>query len=281
MIDSIKIAAASTRVSQDVRENGRHLRELMTQASEAGARLIHFPEGALSGYVKAQILDWKQVDWCALRAELDATADHARQLHLWTVFGCNHRLTPPNRPHNSLYVVSDEGALIGRYDKRFCSNTEINDWYSPGFAPLIFEVDGFKFGTILCIEIFFPELFAEYERLRVDCVLFSTSSSSPTTTNLACAHAAVNNYWLSISQWSQDDGDTAGLIGPDGKFLARSSADGSASMALGALNRADPSYDIPLNKARPWRAKAKQGEIYEARRVNDPQSRERTSFLIP
>ena len=135
MIDSIKIAAASTRVSQDVRENGRHLRELMTQASEAGARLIHFPEGALSGYVKAQILDWKQVDWCALRAELDATADHARQLHLWTVFGCNHRLTPPNRPHNSLYVVSDEGALIGRYDKRFCSNTEINDWYRRVLRP--------------------------------------------------------------------------------------------------------------------------------------------------
>ncbi|MGW3046272.1 hypothetical protein ACWC9T_41345 [Kitasatospora sp. NPDC001159] len=50
----------------------------------------------------------------------------AGELGLWTVFGSLHLLTPPRRPHNSLYVVSDHGDLVARYDKRFLSNTELS-----------------------------------------------------------------------------------------------------------------------------------------------------------
>jgi predicted amidohydrolase len=278
MTDGITIAAAASFVARDVGENGRRARELMTRARAAGARMIQFPEGALSGYPKSQFFDWAQVDWSALRDELDATAEHARRLGLWTVLGCNHRLTPPHRPHNSLYVVSDAGSVVGRYDKQFCSNAEIEDWYSPGAEPLVFEVDGFKFGAALCIEIFFPDLFAAYERLGVDCVLFSTSGSGPAMKLLARAHAATNNYWMSLSCWARSDGETATLIGPDGEPFAESPSEGGEGLAIGALDRTEPRYDIALNKARPWRAAARLGNIYEARRVDDVRSRDRSSF---
>jgi predicted amidohydrolase len=281
MTNAIKIAAAASLVTPSVAENGAHLRDLMTQAREGGARLIHFPEGALSGYVKAQIFDWAAVDWRLLRAELDEMAAHARRLGLWTVLGCNHRLTPPNRPHNSLYVISDDGALVGRYDKRLCSNAEISDWYSPGFEPLVFDIDGFRFGAVLCIEIFFPDLFAEYERLGADCVLFSTYTASLAMTIAARGHAAVNNYWISLATTTQSKYDVASIIGPDGEFLAQSSSHGDSGLTFGALSRMDPRYDVPLNKARPWRAMAKQGDIYRARRVDDPHSRDRLTFLAP
>ena len=212
-----------------------------------------------------------------LRDELEVTAAHAGQLGLWTVLGCNHRLTPPHRPHNSLYVISDEGALVGRYDKRFCSNTEINDWYSPGFEPLVFEVDGFKFGTMICIELAFPHLFARYEALGVDCVLFSTSGCDELTRVLTRAHAATNCYWISLSATARPGG-AGGLVGPDGKFVTQSLPDGSAGLAVGVLDRLDARYDIALTKARPWRAAANQGEIYEGRRVDDPRSRDRVLF---
>jgi predicted amidohydrolase len=280
MPDTISIAAASSRAARDMRENGAHLREQMTQARDAGARLVQFPEYALSGHPKGHITDWAGVDWRALRDELEATAAHAGKLGLWTVLGCNHRLTPPHRPHNSLYVISDEGALIGRYDKRLCSNTEINDWYSPGFAPLVFEVDGFKFGLNICIEVAFPHLFAEYEALGVDCVLFSTSACDARTRIFARAHAATNCYWISLAA-TAGPGGASGLIGPDGNFIMQSPADGSAGLAVGVLDRADARYDIALNKARPWRAAARRGGIYEARRVDDPRSRDRCSFLHP
>jgi predicted amidohydrolase len=62
-------------------------------------------------------------------------------------------LSGPNRPHNSLYVVSDQGAVVERYDKRFLSHTEVRFLYTPGTRPVVFEVDGFRFGTVLCIEV--------------------------------------------------------------------------------------------------------------------------------
>lgn len=82
-------------------------------------------------------------------------------------------MSGPNRPHNSLYVVSDQGAVVERYDKRFLSHTEVRFLYTPGTRPVVFEVDGFRFGTVLCIEVDFPELLEEYERLDVDCALAS------------------------------------------------------------------------------------------------------------
>ncbi len=50
--NTIAIASAQSHITTDVRANGLHVRELMTKAKALGARLVHFPEGALSSYVK-------------------------------------------------------------------------------------------------------------------------------------------------------------------------------------------------------------------------------------
>src|SRR5258708_39995978 len=117
----IKIAVAQSRISPDVRENGREIRRLMRQAKSEGASLVHFPESAMSGCAKAQIKSWERFDWDALVAELRSVAGLARALGLWAVVGSAHRLTPPPRPHNSLYVISDPGEVATRHDQRVCS----------------------------------------------------------------------------------------------------------------------------------------------------------------
>lgn len=276
----LRVATAQSTVTADVRENGRHVRELMSSARAAGCRLVHFPEGALSGYVKSQIQDWGAVDWKALREELDAVAEHSARLGLWTVVGCNHRLTAPNRPHNSLYVISDKGTLVGRYDKRLCSNTELTDWYAPGMEPLVFDVDGVRIGMALCVEVQFPEVFMEYARFGVDCMLFSAYSNDPMYGILAQAHAAVNNFWLSLSVPALEGNPlSAGFIGPDGQFLGKAEKNSGEALVFGNIDRSNPQFDIALNKARPWRAAARSGEIYAERRVADPQSDNRVSFF--
>jgi predicted amidohydrolase len=281
MSTPLNIATAQSLVTSDVRGNGKHVRELMSSAREAGCRLVHFPEGALSGYVKSQIRDWRAVDWKALREELDAVADHCARLGLWTVIGCNHRLTPPNRPHNSLYVISDKGAPVARYDKRLCSNTELSDWYAPGVDTTVIDVDGVRFGMALCIEVQFPEVFMENARLGVDCMLLSAYSNDPLYGTLAKAHAAMNNFWLSLSIPAMEGNRlSAGLIGPDGHFLARSGASGAPALVYGEINKGDPRFDIAINKSRPWRAAARTGEIYARRRIRDVQSSDRTSFFL-
>lgn len=273
-----RLATAQIEISADVRRNGSAIRRFMTKAARDGARLVHFPEGALSGYVKSQIKSWDAVDWNALREELEQIAEVAGKLGIWTVFGANHRLTPPNRPHNSLYIVSDAGKLAGRYDKRFCSNSEINDWYAPGSEATVFTIDGFRFGCALCIEIHFPELFMDYERLGVDCILFSAYAKDPIFGITAQAHAAINNYWLSLSTPTQcSNGLASGLVAPNGQFAARCRA-GRAGMIVEMLDRSAPELDVALTKARPWRRTARIGDIYEARRVTDNRSADRLEF---
>jgi predicted amidohydrolase len=273
----ISIATAQSPIGANVRENGRRIRELMQSARKRNARLVHFPEGALSGYAKSEVGDWRSFDWPAIRDELVAIAAWAGELGVWAVVGCAHRLSDQNRPHNSLYVISDRGALVGRYDKRFCSNNEINNWYSPGFDPLVFSVDGFKFGCALCIEAVFPEAFSEYERSGVDCVLYSAYSSDPMYGTILQGHAAVNNIWISLSTPAPCSPMLAsGLIGPDGAFGSRCEASGQADVSVSPLDRSR--YEIPLTKARPWRAMARAGQIYSSRRVVDQRSTDKTAF---
>lgn len=279
MAGPLRIAIAQSRIDRDIRANGREIRGLMRRAVAGGARLVQFPEGAASGYAKSEIASWDEVDWPALREELEETAALAGSLGLWVVLGSAHPLTVPHRPHNSLYVIADTGALAGRYDKRRCSHTEITDWFSPGQAPLTFVVDGFTFGCAICIEIVFPELFAECEALGVDAVLVSAYAPHPSFNTLARGHAAATCLWIGLANPAQCSRDLpASLIGPNGAALAEGCRNGEPDLVFGTLDRSDPAFDIALEKARPWRRTARLGEIYESRRVDDPRSRDRAGF---
>lgn len=264
MTELITIAIAQPRVSTQVRENSASTLRMMTDARQAGARLIHFPEGSLSGYCAVQITDWADVDWRLLEQELETICAHAESLGLWVVLGCNHHLGEDYRPFNSLQVISDAGALYARYDKRFCSHKEITNWYSAGSEPVTFEVDGFRFGCTLCIEVQFPELFREYGELDVDAVLFSAYASDQMFWVQAQGHAASNNYWVSVSVPAQDGSSLAsGLIGPNGQRVARLENTVMPDFLTVDLDRHDDDFQVALSKARPWRREARLGAIYK------------------
>lgn len=84
----------------------------------AGARLAHFPEGFLPGCGVENVAGWDDVDRAVVRHELEEVAALAGELGIWVVLGSAHPLTPSHRPHNSLYVISDEGKLVDRFDKQ-------------------------------------------------------------------------------------------------------------------------------------------------------------------
>jgi hypothetical protein len=141
-VSPLRLATAQVAVREDpgdsgqVRQSGHDVRELMRQARQGGARIIHFPEGAtcsphkrimsVTGPAEVGPADWGRADWPALRAELAAIARLAGELRLWTVLGSVHPLTPPHRPHNSMYVISDQGKLATRYDERLLSSTKLS-----------------------------------------------------------------------------------------------------------------------------------------------------------
>ncbi|WP_405606794.1 carbon-nitrogen hydrolase family protein [Streptomyces sp. NBC_00076] len=292
---SVRFAVAQTPVREDprdveaLRESGREVRALMREASAQGAKIVHFPEGAIcfpskhvmsvDGPDTVGPADWDRCQWPVLQSELAAIAELARELRLWTVIPSVHRLTGPNRPHNSLYVISDRGEVVTRYDERLLSKTKVSYMYSPGVSPVTFEVDGVRFGCLLGMEIHFPELFAEYEKLDVDCVLLSTSGTPGNTTAQAQVqgHAAFNSYWVSLSGPAQDSVTApTGIVAPNGDWLARCPADGSPSVAVVNLDDSSEAAVGAVTYARPWRREARSG-IYTEHQVIDPRSEDRTA----
>ncbi|MFI7689991.1 carbon-nitrogen hydrolase family protein [Nonomuraea sp. NPDC049655] len=216
-----------------------------------------------------------------LHEEAESIADLAGRLGLWVAFGSIHPLTPPNRPHNSLYVLSDQGRLVTRYDKRFLSNTEVSFLYAPGSSPVVFEIDGIRFGCALCIEAEFPEVFAEYERLDVDCVLLSVMVDDAARAVVAQAYGRLYGYWLGYSVPAQFSATVpSGVVAPGGRWLARCPADGRPALAVADLDldATDADTDVSVRLARPWRRLARAG-LYDDHLVpEDPRSGTRTAF---
>jgi predicted amidohydrolase len=274
---SLAIATCQPAASADARANGAEVRRMLQESAAAGARLAHFPEGFLSGYAVENVNTWQDVDWAVVRDELEHVTTLAGELGIWAVLGSAHPLTPPHWPHNSLYVISDKGELVDRYDKRRCSHTEVTRFYTPGFESVVFDVDGFRFGVAICIEINFPDLFADYDRLGVDCMLVSAFPVDSIFATKARAYAAIHNYWLSLSVPAQTTHlFHSGLIGPHGEVLADVGVD--PGLVVAPLDREDPALHHALALARPWRATARAGRIYHERRVNDERSLVRTEF---
>ncbi|MFF1305236.1 carbon-nitrogen hydrolase family protein [Streptomyces sp. NPDC058307] len=294
---TLRLAVAQSTVTEDptdpgnLRASGSEIRGLMRDARAAGARLVQFPEGAITypgKYVMSSgapgtlaAADWSRVDWDVVREEAEAVADLAGELGLWVAFGAPHPLTPPHRPHNSLYVVSDAGALVARYDKRHLSHTEVSYLYTPGTAPLVFAVDGVRFGVALCIEANFPKLFAEYERLDVDCVLLSVMVDDAARAALAQAYATLYSYWVGYSVPAQFAASApATITAPGGRRLATGPAGNRPGLAVADidLDARDPDIDIALRRARPWRRTSRAG-LYDSHVVvGDTRSDTRTEF---
>jgi predicted amidohydrolase len=191
---------------------------------------------------------------------------------LWTVIGAVHRLTAPHRPHNSLYVIDDHGRVVTRYDERMLSNTKVSYMYTPGTRPITFEVEGVRFGCALGMESVYPELFGDYERADVHCVLFSTQGPGASFALQAQGHASSNSYWISYASCAADAHNApSGIIGPDGAWSARCAATDAAAVAVADIDRE------PENLARSWRRTARGGRYATVTARGDPRT-SRNSF---
>lgn len=187
--------------------------------------------------------------------------------------GSAHQFTPSHRPHNSLYIISSTGVIVHRYDKRKCSHNELAHWYTPGFEACTFEVAGIKFGCAICIEIQFPEIFIEAEEQDVDCLLFSSYSREQMYGIQAQGYAASQNYWISMSVPANESAEQPSqFIGPTGEIIGTCPKNQS-DIQIFEINKHDERWNVALNFMKPWRRKAREGGIYEEKRVVDERSK--------
>jgi len=110
----LKVAACQFAVGVSVKRNSRTICGFLRKAKKVGVDIVHFSECALSGYVGTDFPNFEGYDWDLLRQETEKIMALTAELRLWVVLGSTHRLTEPNKPHNSLYLVNPKGKIVDR-----------------------------------------------------------------------------------------------------------------------------------------------------------------------
>lgn len=142
----------------------------------------------------------------------------------------------------------------------------------------MFDLDGYRFGIATCVEITSAHVFTEYADLGVDYLLLPTYPVDAIFRTRAVALAAINCYWMAVCSVTQRrDLFASELIAPDGSTVA--TVDDDHLLVVGDLDRDEAAWQIPLEFARLWRARAREGAIYSHHSpVDDPRSLDRTAL---
>jgi len=224
----LKVATCQFAVGASIRRNARQIHKFLHKAKKAGADIVHLPECALSGYVGTDFPNFKGYDWDLLKEETLKIMSLAGELGLWVVLGSTHKLTEPNKPHNSLYLIGPNGKIIDRYDKRFCTEGDLKR-LTPGNRFVSFTVNGVKCSLLICFDLRFPELYRELYKQNVNCILqsfYNARQKGPPSVHsyimrqtIQC-RAATNYFWISMSNPSGYYSPyPSSFIQPDGKII--------------------------------------------------------------
>ncbi|HYF58336.1 MAG TPA: NAD+ synthase [Burkholderiaceae bacterium] len=126
------------------------------RAVRAEARVLVTPELSLTGYPPEDLLLRGAFYDRTRDALARLVAESARWPGLRIVVG--HPSADGHRRFNAASVVH-AGRVIGEYRKRELPNYGVFDeqrYFEPGDAPLVFDVDGMRFGVVICEDFWFP-----------------------------------------------------------------------------------------------------------------------------
>src|SRR5918997_1385590 len=168
----LALAQLNTTVS-DLIGNERRIVERLGEARDAGARLVLFPECAVSGYPAEDLL-LKDHFLADCRAALDRIAEHTHGVVAIVGF--------PERAHdvfNSAAVLAD-GELRAIYRKMHLPNYGVFDevrYFQAGDQPALIEVDGVLVGLTICEDVWQPGPPASVEALAGAQLVVNISAS--------------------------------------------------------------------------------------------------------
>ena len=276
----LKVATSQFAVSSSIKRNSRTICELLRKAKKSKADIVHFSECALSGYVGTDFPNFDGYDWGLLREETEKIMALAAKLGLWVVLGSTHRLTGPNKPHNSLYVINPKGRIVDRYDKRFCTKGDLRR-LTPGNRFAYFTINGVKCSLLICFDLRFPEIYRDLYKQKVNCIFqsfYNARQKGPSVhthimrQTIQC-RAATNYFWISMANASGYYSPYPScFIQPDGK-IARQLRANRAGLMVNTVDLKKKFYDPMAD----FRDMAIAGKLRNApKTIKDPRSKNTT-----
>jgi len=223
----LKVATCQFAVGRSIKRNARLIHEFLRKARRTKADVVHFSECALSGYVGTDFPTFDGFNWPLLKEETEKIMALASELGLWVILGSTHKLTEPNKPHNSLYLISPKGKIVDRYDKRFCTPGDLQR-LTPGNRFVYFTINKVKCSLLICFDLRFPEIYRQLYKQKVNCILqsfYNARQKGPSVhthimrQTMQC-RAATNHFWISMANSSGYYSPYPScFIQPDGKIV--------------------------------------------------------------
>ena len=157
----------------DVPGNLDKARDCIVQARDGGARVVLFPELALTGYPPEDLL----LRPGFMRQAHEALAALVQEVHgVDVVMG--HPWMVGGARYNALTWARD-GEVVGRYFKHLLPNYAVFDearYFTAGAEPLVVEVEGCRFGVLVCEDAWRPGPAALAKRAGAELLLIANAS---------------------------------------------------------------------------------------------------------
>jgi predicted amidohydrolase len=199
--------------------NIRRMADALATAAERGARLVVFPECALSGYGFGTRDQALEVAESIPGPATDAIAQECRRRGVWAVFGLLERDPDSGKLFNACALVGPAG-LVGSYRKIHLPCLGADRFTDPGDRPFaVHDLGGLKIGMNICFDGSFPESARILTLLGADLIVLPTNwaTNARKMAELVSAARAWENhvYYLAVNRV----GDEAGF-----RYIGLSSA---------------------------------------------------------
>ncbi len=172
---SLRIALAQMNSNDDVETNLKSVLALIEEASSQNPRLIIFPENSLFFRLNTADsvipLNLKSEFWPRLQ---EVAKKRKINLHLTTALK-----DEDGKVYNGSVLISDDGQIeiiyrkVHLFDIALTGQKPIreSDVFASGNQPTTFVIDDIKFGSAVCYDVRFSELFRFYAQQDVDVIL--------------------------------------------------------------------------------------------------------------
>ena len=162
---------------------------------------------------------------------ITAARDTAKRCH--SMLFINARSYEPTGARNTTYAINREGEIVGKYFKQHLtpgevSKTRLDSDYTYEFSePTVIEMEGIRFGFLVCYDFYFYESFPAIAREGVDVIIGCSHQRSDTHSALEIMTRFLayntNSYVLRSSVSMDESSDIGGasmVVAPNGDVLA-------------------------------------------------------------
>ena len=127
---------------------------------------------------------------------------------------------------NQLLVFAPDGREFAPYTKVHLVEPEIAKGIEAGEGATVFEYEGVRYGAAICFDYYFPELFVDYAKQRIDVMIIVSHQRQERpeildfVTRARAFDCGCTLLRCAPAMYTEDVGGKSMAVAPDGKVIA-------------------------------------------------------------